>query len=84
MFHAKHLHVLYVFKITIGNSFQNRYDAAMEKRTDIVELSEKVHFDGTSYLLYGVVEHHGVSTSSGHYVAYVRAGCWWQYDDKAV
>jgi ubiquitin carboxyl-terminal hydrolase 10 len=42
--------------------------------------------DGHTFLLHGVVYHHGTTPTGGHYVSDVRnsAGEWFHYDDSTV
>eukprot|EP00123_Amoebidium_parasiticum_P011836 comp20930_c1_seq1/m.27948 comp20930_c1_seq1/g.27948 ORF comp20930_c1_seq1/g.27948 comp20930_c1_seq1/m.27948 type:complete len:586 (-) comp20930_c1_seq1:87-1844(-) len=51
-----------------------------------LDLSPYMAKGGARYRLAGMIQHHGHSTHSGHYIAYVRApaGQWYMMDDNEV
>ena len=61
----------------------NRYgrgrDDRPERRSDPIELEEKIVFDnGDEYFLEAILQHEGDSASSGHYIVFLRLGGIWQ------
>jgi ubiquitin C-terminal hydrolase len=65
------------------------YDNETGKTTKLshfVHVPERMDRDGHTFLLHGVVYHHGTTPTGGHYVSDVRnsAGEWFHYDDSTV
>ena len=55
------------------------------KNTSPLELNETLTVGKREFALVGVLEHHGRSTSTGHYVTYVKPKeTWWKCNDLSV
>jgi len=57
-----------------------------DKKAVALRFEEVYLENGSTFDLYGVVEHIGESRREGHYVSYIKSftGIWHKFDDEAV